>query len=42
MAASYAAILATLERADWQDPGRRIGVPRWRKLLVALRVLLPG
>ncbi len=42
MAAGYGAILATLVAANWQEPARRIRVPRWRKLLVASRALLPA
>ena len=41
MAASYAAILATQEKAGWQPPRRRIKVPRWRKALIAARALSP-
>jgi len=41
MAAGYRAVLETLIRADWQEPARRLSVPRGRKLLVGLRALLP-
>ena len=37
MAASYAAILATLQRRGWQKPAERVRVPHWRKLLILLR-----
>jgi phytoene synthase len=41
MAASYAAILSTQERAGWRDPQRRISVPAWRKVLIALQAIRP-
>ncbi len=41
MAAGYAAILSTLVAEGWRDPWRRVAVPRWRKLLVAARALVP-
>ncbi len=41
MAASYAAILSSQERAGWGDPWRRVAVPAWRKALVALQTLRP-
>ena len=41
MAASYAAILSTQERAGWRDPSRRVSVPAWRKALLALRTIRP-
>jgi phytoene synthase len=37
MAASYAAILARLERRGWSRPEERVSVPKWEKLLIALR-----
>jgi phytoene synthase len=37
MAASYAAILARLERRGWQTPAKRVSVPIWEKLWIALR-----
>ncbi len=37
MAAMYAAILARLERRGWERPERRVRVPRWEKLWIALR-----
>jgi phytoene synthase len=37
MAASYAAILARLERRGWQSPARRVSVPIWEKLWIAFR-----
>ncbi len=42
MAAGYAAVLSTLVADDWREPARRVSVPRWRKLLVAARALLPA
>ena len=41
MAASYAAILSSQERAGWGDPWRRVSVPAWRKALVALVAMRP-
>ncbi|WP_419727779.1 presqualene diphosphate synthase HpnD [Lichenicola sp.] len=41
MAASYGAILAALLKADWRDPTRRVSAPKWRKLLIGLRALVP-
>ena len=41
MAASYAAILATQERAGWGNPSQRVSVPAWRKALIALRAVMP-
>ena len=41
MAASYDAVLSTLERSGWREPRRRLSVPAWRKALVALRAVLP-
>jgi len=37
MAASYAAILARLERRGWQTPAKRVSVPIWEKLWIAFR-----
>jgi len=37
MAASYAAILARLERRGWQTPAKRVSVPIWEKLWIAVR-----
>lgn len=37
MAASYAAILAELERRGWDKPAERVSVPKWRKLWFVLR-----
>ena len=42
MAAGYGAILATLVAHDWREPSCRISVPRWRKLMLASRALLPA
>ena len=41
MATGYGAILATLLADGWREPARRVSVPRWRKLLVASRAVLP-
>ncbi len=41
MAAGYGAVLATLVADGWREPSRRVSVPRWRKLLVASRAVLP-
>lgn len=41
MAASYAAILATLRKADWREPRQRVSVPLWRKLQIAVRAVIP-
>jgi presqualene diphosphate synthase len=41
MRASYRAILFTLERDGWRTPERRISVPKWRKLAIGLRALMP-
>jgi squalene synthase HpnD len=41
MAASYAAILSTQERAGWRDPRQRVSVPTWRKALIALQAIRP-
>jgi squalene synthase HpnD len=37
MAATYAAILARLERRGWTRPDKRVSVPAWQKLWLALR-----
>ncbi len=37
MGASYAAILRRLERRGWSRPELRVSVPKWEKLLIALR-----
>lgn len=37
MGATYAAILSELERHGWRDPGIRVSLPKWKKLLLALR-----
>jgi presqualene diphosphate synthase len=37
MGATYAALLARLERRGWREPDRRISLPRWQKLWLALR-----
>jgi phytoene synthase len=37
MAASYAAILSRLERRGWRTRARRVSVPPWEKLWIALR-----
>jgi squalene synthase HpnD len=37
MGATYAAILARLERRGWDRPEQRVSLPRWRKLWLALR-----
>ena len=37
MSATYAAILAALERRGWTRPAEPIHVPKWRKLLIAAR-----
>jgi phytoene synthase len=36
MAASYAAILARLQKRGWRPPRRRVRVPTWEKLWIAL------
>ncbi|MCQ8279211.1 presqualene diphosphate synthase HpnD [Acetobacteraceae bacterium KSS8] len=41
MAASYAAILDTLRKADWREPRIRVSVPLWRKLRIAARAAIP-
>jgi phytoene synthase len=37
MGATYAAILARLERQGWSPPSQRISLPAWQKLWLALR-----
>ncbi len=37
MGATYAAILARIERRGWERVGGRIGLPKWQKLWLALR-----
>ena len=37
MGATYAAILARLERTGWRQPHRRVALPAWRKFWLALR-----
>jgi phytoene synthase len=37
MAATYAALLAALERRGWSHPAKTVRVPKWRKLLIAAR-----
>lgn len=37
MGATYAAILAALERRGWDQPTGKVRVPNWRKLWLALR-----
>jgi phytoene synthase len=37
MGATYDAILTELERRGWQRLDERVGLPRWRKLLLACR-----
>lgn len=41
MAASYAAVLSTQERAGWRNPSRRVRVPAWRKALILLQAIRP-
>ncbi len=40
MGATYAAILARLEREGWRHPERRVSLAAWRKLLIAARFLI--
>jgi presqualene diphosphate synthase len=40
MGATYAAILARLERRGWSRPDERVSVPTWQKLWLALRYAL--
>ena len=37
MGATYAAILARLERSGWTHPDQRVSLPKWQKLWLALR-----
>jgi phytoene synthase len=37
MGATYAALLARIERAGWRFPAPRVGLPAWQKLWLALR-----
>ena len=37
MGATYAALLRRLERTGWRTPRRRISLPKWQKLWLALR-----
>ncbi len=37
MGATYAAILARLERSGWSNPHERVSLPKWQKLWLALR-----
>jgi presqualene diphosphate synthase len=37
MGASYAAILQRLERRGWRHPERRVSLPKWQKLWLAMR-----
>lgn len=37
MGAMYKAIFDQLQRADWRDINRRVSVPKWRKIWIALR-----
>ncbi len=37
MADTYGAILSRLERRAWRHPERRVSLPAWRKLAIALR-----
>jgi presqualene diphosphate synthase len=41
MGATYAAVLARLERRGWLRPDERVSVPAWQKLWLALRYALP-
>jgi phytoene synthase len=41
MGATYAAILERLERRGWQRLDRPVRVPKWQKVWIALRYLLP-
>jgi phytoene synthase len=40
MADTYDAVLRALRRRGWDRPGDPISVPKWRKLLIALRALI--
>lgn len=37
MGATYAALLARLERSGWREPGHRVSLPAWQKLWLAVR-----
>jgi phytoene synthase len=37
MAATYAAILDRLEQRGWAKPDQRVSLPKWEKLVIALR-----
>ncbi len=37
MGATYAALLARLERRGWRLPAHRVSLPLWQKLWLALR-----
>jgi phytoene synthase len=37
MGATYAALLARLERRGWSQPAGRVSLPKWQKLWLALR-----
>ena len=37
MGATYAALLARLERTGWRDPAERVSLPKWQKLWLAVR-----
>jgi len=37
MAATYAAVLDRLEARGWADPEKRVSVPAWEKLVIAVR-----
>ena len=37
MGATYAAMLARLERRGWSRPAERVSLPAWQKLWLALR-----
>ena len=37
MGATYAALLARIERRGWDRPGSRVSLPKWRKAWIALR-----
>ena len=41
MGATYAAQLAMLERRGWDRLDVAVKLPKWRKMLIALRHLLP-
>lgn len=37
MGAVYGAILDRLIKADWRDPGKRVSLPKWQKIWLAIR-----